>query len=142
MGAVKGTKISFTFRESNPRSELGGKKEEMKVEQEERENIKGKEENQENFLCYIIQLSRYSDWLRAGRPRGGSSDPGKAKNILFFTSSRPALGSTQPPIQWVPGALSQGIKWPRREADYSSPAINEVKKMWIYTSAPPYAFME
>jgi hypothetical protein len=25
-------------------------------------------------------------------------------------SSRPALGSTQPPIQWVPGALSLGGK--------------------------------
>jgi hypothetical protein len=24
--------------------------------------------------------------------------------------SRPALGPTQPPIQWVPGALSQGVK--------------------------------
>jgi hypothetical protein len=26
----------------------------------------------------------------------------------FSMSSRPALGCTQPPIQWVPGALSQG----------------------------------
>jgi hypothetical protein len=25
---------------------------------------------------------------------------GKIKNFLFTTSSRPALGSTQPPIQW------------------------------------------
>jgi hypothetical protein len=55
-------------------------------------------------------------------------------------SSRPALGSTQP-IQWVPGALSWGLKWPRREADHSPPASAKVKKMWIYTSTPPYAFM-
>jgi hypothetical protein len=26
--------------------------------------------------------------------------------FLFTTASRPALGLTQPPIQWVPGALS------------------------------------
>jgi hypothetical protein len=37
------------------------------------------------------------------------------------------LGSTQPPIQWVPGALSLGIKRPRREADHSSPSSAEVK---------------
>jgi hypothetical protein len=28
--------------------------------------------------------------------------------FLFTTTSRLALGPTQPPIQWVPGALSEG----------------------------------
>jgi hypothetical protein len=28
-----------------------------------------------------------------------------------------------------------------READHSPPTSAEVKKMWIYTSTPPYAFM-
>jgi hypothetical protein len=56
-------------------------------------------------------------------------------------SSRLALGSTQPSIQWVPGVLSPGVKWPGREADHSPPASAEVKKMWIYTSTAPYAFM-
>jgi hypothetical protein len=52
--------------------------------------------------------SRYSDWLRTGRLRGRGSSPGRVKNFHFSMSSRPALGSTQPPIQWVPGALSRG----------------------------------
>jgi hypothetical protein len=30
----------------------------------------------------------------------GVPSPGKIKNFLFSTSSRPALGSTQPHIQW------------------------------------------
>jgi len=31
--------------------------------------------------------------------------------FLFITASRSALGRpTQPPIQWVPGALSLGVK--------------------------------
>jgi hypothetical protein len=30
----------------------------------------------------------------------------------FITTSRQALGPTQPPIQWVPGALSLGVKRP------------------------------
>jgi hypothetical protein len=73
--------------------------------------------------------------------RDRSLSPGGVKNFLFSASSRQALGSTQPPIQWVPGALSPGVKRPGREADQSPPASAEVKKMRIYTSTPPYAFM-
>jgi hypothetical protein len=73
-------------------------------------------------------------WVR--RPSSRSSSPGRVKNFLFSKSSRPALEPTQPPIQWVPGALSPGC-----EADHSPPASVEVKKMWIYTSTPPYTFM-
>jgi hypothetical protein len=51
------------------------------------------------------------------------------------------LEATQPPIQWVPGARSPGVKRQGREADHSPPASAEIKKMWIYTSTPPYAFM-
>jgi hypothetical protein len=47
--------------------------------------------------------------------RGLSSSPGRVKNFLFFTSSRPTLESTQPPIQWVPGDLSPGVKRPGRD---------------------------
>jgi hypothetical protein len=46
--------------------------------------------------------------------------------------------SSRPPIQWVPGALSQEVKWPGREAGHSPPASAEVKKMWTYTSTPPW----
>jgi hypothetical protein len=70
-----------------------------------------------------------------------SSSPGKVKNFLVSTSSRQVLRPTLPPIQRVPGALSRGVKQPRREADHSSPTTAEVKKMWIYTSTPKYAFM-
>jgi len=35
--------------------------------------------------------------------------------IFLTTTSRPALGLTQPPIQWTPGALSLGLKQPRHE---------------------------
>jgi hypothetical protein len=42
----------------------------------------------------------------------------------------------------VPGALSPGITQLGREADNSSPTSAEVKKTWVYTSSPPYIFME
>jgi hypothetical protein len=48
--------------------------------------------------------------------------------FLFTTASRTALGSTQPPIQWVPGALSLGVKRSGREADNSPPSSAEVKE--------------
>jgi hypothetical protein len=36
------------------------------------------------------------------------SSPGRVRNLHFSISSRPTLGPTQPPIQWVLGALSPG----------------------------------
>jgi hypothetical protein len=87
------------------------------------------------------QLSRYSDWLRAEQPRGRSSCAGGGKNFHFFMSYRPVLRPTQPTIQWVRGVLSSGVKRPGSETDHSPPTSTEVKKMWIYTSTPTYAFM-
>jgi hypothetical protein len=41
--------------------------------------------------------------------------------------SRPALGPTQPPVQWVPGVLSPGVKArPGRDADHSAPSSAKV----------------
>jgi hypothetical protein len=34
-----------------------------------------------------------------------------------------------------------GVRRPGHEADHSPPTSAEVKKMWFYTSTPPYAFM-
>jgi hypothetical protein len=56
-------------------------------------------------------------------------------------TSRPALGPTQPPIQWERGGSFPRGKAAGGEADHSPPTSAQVKKMWIYTSTPPYAFM-
>jgi hypothetical protein len=45
------------------------------------------------------------------------------KNFVFSRASRPTLEPTQPPIQSVEGALSPGLKRPRREAN-GSPSSN------------------
>jgi hypothetical protein len=62
--------------------------------------------------------------------------------ILSFGRLWVSIGvDTQPPIQWVPGTLSLGIKRPGREADHSPPFSAEVKNAWSYTSTPQYFFM-
>jgi len=52
----------------------------------------------------------------------------------------PALGLTQPPIQWVPRALIPWVKRPKREANHPTPSTAEVKNAWSYTSTPQYVF--
>jgi hypothetical protein len=39
------------------------------------------------------------------------------------------------------GSFFAEVKRPGREDDHSPPASAEFKKMWIYISTPPYAFM-
>jgi len=51
--------------------------------------------------------------------------PGGAGN---FTTSIMALGPTQPPIQWEPGALCLGVKQLGREADHLPPSSAEIKE--------------
>jgi hypothetical protein len=76
-----------------------------------------------------VERRQYSDWPRAGWPRGRSPSPGRVKTFLFSMTSRPALGPTQPHIQWVPRTLSPGVKRPGREADHSPITCAEVKKI-------------
>jgi hypothetical protein len=59
---------------------------------------------------------------------GSGFDPRQGKRTFPLTSvSRPALGPTQTPVQWVPGVLSPGVKArPGRDADHSPPSSAEV----------------
>jgi hypothetical protein len=63
--------------------------------------------------------------------------PEGAGNFFLTTASRTALGPTQPPIQWVPGTLSLGVKRPGREADHSPRSNSEVKeRVELYLHSP------
>jgi hypothetical protein len=94
--------------------------------------VKHRDNFTDNNQCYSAGLrARWSEVRVAAR----------AGNFLFTTASRLALRPTQPPIQWVPGALSVGVKQ-SREADHSLPPSSKVKNDWRYTSTPQYAFVE
>jgi hypothetical protein len=69
-------------------------------------------------------------------------DSWQGLGIFLFTTavSRTALGPTQPPIQWVPRALSLGLKPPGREADHTPPSSAEVKEcveLYLHTPSTP-----
>jgi hypothetical protein len=79
--------------------------------------------------------------LRAGRPGFNSWQGHKRDFFPFATAFRPALGTTQPLTQCVPGTLSFGIKRPGSEADNSPPPSTEVKNACSYTPTLLYVFM-
>jgi hypothetical protein len=97
-----------------------------------------------NLILFITTLSRDS---AVGIATGyGLDDRGVGVRVsvwsrIFSTPSTPTLGLTRPPTQGAPGALSSGVKRPGHEADHSPTTSAKVKKMWIYTSTSPYAFM-
>jgi hypothetical protein len=64
---------------------------------------------------------------------GWSSSPVGDKIFLLSTSSRTAMGPTQPIIQWAQEGSFAGVKRPERGADHSPPSSAEVKNTSIYT---------
>jgi hypothetical protein len=101
------------------------------------------------YLWCILILSHNSlPGKSRGRPVGcglktnevGVRVPVGSRIVHFSRSSRPALGSTQPPVHWVPDSFS-GVKRQGREAGHPFRTSAEVKKTWIYTSTPPYVFL-
>jgi hypothetical protein len=81
-------------------------------------------------------LTHYSDWLRAGRP---GFDPRRRQRIFPLPSAtRPAVGPTQTPVQWVPGFLSLGAKGGRGVMlTTHALLLPRSRKSGSYTSSPP-----
>jgi len=61
--------------------------------------------------------SWYSDQVTGWTVRGS----------VTATTPTPVLGPIQTPVQWIPGALFQGITWPVCNPDHSSSCSAEVK---------------
>jgi hypothetical protein len=68
---------------------------------------------------------------------GGFESWQELEIFLFTTVTKLAQGPTRPPIQWVPGVLPLGVKWPGHEADHLPPSNAKVKNVWSFTSTSP-----
>jgi hypothetical protein len=67
---------------------------------------------------------------------GQGSIPGRSIDSSLLHSVSTGPGATQPPIKWVPGALSADVKRPGSEADYSPPSSAEVRVVELYLHSP------
>jgi hypothetical protein len=80
-------------------------------------------------------------WLRAGR--SGDRDLDSRQRRKDFSSSlcvQTGSGATKPPVQWVPGVLSPGLKRGRGMTLTTHPHL--VPRSWMsrsYTSSSPCA---
>jgi hypothetical protein len=90
-----------------------------------------------SFTLISLMLSKpcIRESIMLGYKIGGSSP---SRGWEFSSSMEP----THPPIQWVQGALSLGIKWLGCEADHLLPSSSKVKEcMELYLHSPKYTFM-
>jgi hypothetical protein len=84
-------------------------------------------------------LIRYIDGLRTGR-RGFDSRQ-RQENFLFSTTSGPALGTIQPPIQLAPWALSHEVTRPEPWSWPLTSIYCRREKRWSYTSTLQYVYV-
>jgi hypothetical protein len=69
--------------------------------------------------------------------RGSIPDRGQ-RIFLLASASKSALGPTQPPVQWVPGVLSPGLKRGRGVTLITHPhLVPRLSMSRSYTSSPP-----
>jgi hypothetical protein len=67
-----------------------------------------------------------------------NNDNDGTEDKVFKTTdmaSRPALGPTKPPIQWMPGTLSPEIKRPGLQDNHLPPSSAEVKRASLWRGA-------
>jgi hypothetical protein len=91
------------------------------------------------FILTMSRVAHSEQCLTTEWTTGRSGfDPGRGKRIFPLVSvSRPALGPTQPPVQWVPGGPFPGdIARPGREYDHSLHLAPRLRMSRSYTSSP------
>jgi hypothetical protein len=66
--------------------------------------------------------------------------PARARDFSLLHSVQTGYEPKKPPIQWVAGPLSRGVKRPWREADHSPPSSIKVKNSGAIPPLP-YVFM-
>jgi hypothetical protein len=74
--------------------------------------------------------------------KGSEFEPQQGKEFSLLHVVQTGYGAHPTSNPMVTRAFFPGVKRPGREANHSQPASAEVKKIWIYTSTLPYAFIK
>jgi hypothetical protein len=115
----RGSPLFFTFRKTPRKRQYIGQVnpncKRIKFLWAIKDKIKVNNKCEVEYTSFLSLLCPWRlDGLRAGQP-GLDSRHGQV--CLFSTMSRLGPGPTKPPVQWVQGALSPGVKRPGREAE-------------------------
>jgi hypothetical protein len=78
--------------------------------------------------------------IRIGRPENRLPISFVTQICPISTASETALEPTLPPIQWLPGIFSPGIKWPECQSGHS-PASSAKIKECRHTFIPTYSLL-
>jgi len=70
------------------------------------------------MISVKVAINKTFSYLYYGWTTGVQFPAVAVMGIVLFAMSRPALGPTQPPLQWVMGALTPGVKRPGCETDH------------------------
>jgi hypothetical protein len=90
-------------------------------------------------FCVVTSCNVAVGYKRFGGPfcLHLQGDTWSSKRWYPTTTLHCVSGLTQPPIQWVPAALSLGVKRPVRKADHSPPSSTEVEEcVELYLHSP------
>jgi hypothetical protein len=69
---------------------------------------------------------------------GSSSYSSRARIFLLSKFSEPVMGPTQPPVQWVSGALSAGVNGRGVKLTIHLQLVPWDNNTWICASTPPH----
>jgi hypothetical protein len=79
------------------------------------------------FMAFLSPVKADADTFFSNCLDVWGSIPGRARDFSLLHSIQTDSGATHPPIQWVPGDLSPGVKQTGHEAEQWSPSSAKVK---------------
>jgi hypothetical protein len=71
----------------------------------------------------LLRTAQSLQWVGNGLDTLEFNSRQRQEFFFFSKMARVVLGPIQPSLQWVPEALPLGVKWPKREGNYSPDLI-------------------